>query len=190
MMMLHLLITMTITTQRIAAFGTTRLHISSRHKAIPFASGLTKLHSTNIGAVPSDSSQPRNYIYTQLNGNVGNLPYRRDLQHVLTTMEKAAYSAGEVTLATAGKIAVKATKANVRDLVTESDVQCQTLIKEIIMSEFPGDYFLGEEDIDTWGVGGDMATSEALTKALGIATQKDGGDDRVLFVVVSLLCLC
>lgn len=104
-------------------------------------------------------------------------------------MEKAAYSAGEVTLATAGKIAVKATKANVRDLVTESDVQCQTLIKEIIMSEFPEDFFLGEEDIDTWGVEGDMATSEALTKALGIATQKDGGGDRLLFVVVSLLCL-
>ncbi|KAL7483989.1 hypothetical protein ACHAW6_009637 [Cyclotella cf. meneghiniana] len=180
MIVLHLLITMLITTQRIAAFGTTRLQISkSRHKVVPFASDLTKLHSTNSGSQPIHY-----YIYTQLDDNVGNLPCRRDLQHVLATIEKAAYSAGEVTLATAGKIAIKATKANIRDLVTESDFQCQALIKEIIMSEFPGDFFLGEEDVDMRDVGGkEMTTSESLTKALGVAIPKDDGDDCLLFVV-------
>lgn len=187
MIVLHLLITMLITTQRIAAFATTRLQISkSRHKVVPFASDLTKLHSTNSGSQPIHY-----YIYTQLDDNVGNLPCRRDLQHVLATIEKAAYSAGEVTLATAGKIAIKATKANIRDLVTESDFQCQALIKEIIMSEFPGDFFLGEEDVDVRDIGGEeMTTSESLMKALGVAIPKDDGDDFLLFVVVSLLFLC
>eukprot|EP00804_Cyclotella_cryptica_P002044 CCRYP_017852-RB/>CCRYP_017852-RB protein AED:0.05 eAED:0.05 QI:66/1/1/1/1/1/3/842/224 len=170
-----------------AAFGTTRFQPSSRHKAIHFIPCSVKLHSTsNIDSVPPDASPKRNYIYTQLDPNVNHHPYRRNLQHVLTTIENAAYSAGEVTLATAGKIAVKSTKANIRDLVTESDVQCQMLIKEIIMSEFPGDLFLGEEDVNIGGVGEEMSTSEALTKALGIAPRNDDGQDRLLFVVVSL----
>ncbi|EED95586.1 predicted protein, partial [Thalassiosira pseudonana CCMP1335] len=87
----------------------------------------------------------------------------RDLQHVLTTIETAAYQAGQLALQTAGKIAIKSTKANIRDLVTESDLACQVVIRDTIMKEFRNDVFLGEEDVET----GDLASSEALRMALG-----------------------
>ena len=107
---------------------------------------------------------------------------QRDLAHVLQTIEHAAYSAGQIALSTAGKIAVKTSKANTRDLVTESDIECQRLIKEIILKEFPDDVFLGEEDIDL-SVDSSSASSEALMDALGMA--ESGTEDRLLFVVVS-----
>ena len=106
---------------------------------------------------------------------------RRDLKHVLQTIERAAYSAGEIALSTAGKIAVKSTKANARDLVTESDVECQQLIKEMILKEFPDDVFLGEEGIDLSG-DSSAASSDALRDAMGIAGRSDS-KDRLLFVV-------
>ena len=105
----------------------------------------------------------------------------RDLKHVLQTIERAAYSAGEIALSTAGKIAIKSTKANARDLVTESDVECQQLIKEMILKEFPDDVFLGEEGIDLSG-DSSAASSDALRDAMGIAGRSDS-KDRLLFVV-------
>ena len=82
----------------------------------------------------------------------------RDLQHILHTIEKAAYTAGQtVALVTAGQIDIKATKANTRDLVTESDVKCQRVIREIIRDEFPMDLFLGEEDEEE---GGDVSSCD------------------------------
>lgn len=86
----------------------------------------------------------------------------RDMQHVLATAERAAYQAGEIMKATFGKISISRTKVNDRDLVTESDVECQRIIKDIIRSEFPQDEFLGEEDV---GVGS-LASSEALKNAM------------------------
>eukprot|EP00581_Thalassiosira_minuscula_P031207 CAMPEP_0183785332 /NCGR_PEP_ID=MMETSP0739-20130205/66450_1 /TAXON_ID=385413 /ORGANISM="Thalassiosira miniscula, Strain CCMP1093" /LENGTH=383 /DNA_ID=CAMNT_0026029333 /DNA_START=235 /DNA_END=1387 /DNA_ORIENTATION=- len=130
------------------------------------------------------------FIYTCLDkddDSSSNNSSGRDLQHVLRTIEKAAYFAGQIALSTAGKIAVKSTKANARDLVTESDMECQSLIKAMILKEFPDDVFLGEEDIDLSGQDSSSASSEALKEALGI-TEKAGVDDRLLFVVVSL-CL-
>jgi hypothetical protein len=50
---------------------------------------------------------------------------RDDMQHVLRTMERAAYLAGELALSTSGKIGVRTTKANSRDLVTQNDLECQ-----------------------------------------------------------------
>ena len=74
---------------------------------------------------------------------------------------------------------------NARDLVTESDVECQRLIKEIILTEFPSDVFLGEEDVDLTSSDNSFASSGALRKALGIGSD-DGNDDRLIFVVVSV----
>ena len=124
------------------------------------------------------------YIYTQLDEETTSPPTKRNLQRILRTIEYAAYEAGEITLATSGKISIQNTKANVRDLVTESDIQCQSLIKEIITKEFPNDLFLGEEDVCP----GDVASSEALRDALsGNGASVD--EDCLLFVVVSLYVL-
>jgi hypothetical protein len=121
---------------------------------------------------------------------------RRDMQLVLRTMERAAYLAGEVALSTSGKIDVRSTKANSRDLVTRSDLECQRLVREIVTTECPNDVFLGEEDIDDLrrcddddaGVGGgsggsSIVNSDALRKSLDIAGGF-GDEDRLLFIVV------
>ena len=145
----------------------------------------------SFSLLPTSVHEKDSYIYTCLdeetdnrtsNNNIG---CQRDLRHVLHTIEKAAYSAGEIALSTAGRIAVKATKANARDLVTESDLKCQNLIKEIIQSEFPNDVFLGEEGIDLSG-DSSSASSNALKGALGIAEEDDSGNvaqDKLLFIV-------
>lgn len=62
--------------------------------------------------------------------------------------------------------ASQSTKANLRDLVTESDVRCQQVIKEIILKEFPNDLFLGEEDVDLSGDGGSSGASSAALEAV------------------------
>lgn len=145
---------------------------------------------------PSTSTSPApSFQYTQLQDNTSTsskISCNRDLQHVLTTIETAAYQAGQLALQTAGKIAIKSTKANIRDLVTESDLACQVVIRDTIMKEFRNDVFLGEEDVET----GDLASSEALRMALGVASQSreggvaDEGEDRLLFVVVGSCAAC
>ncbi|KAL7460359.1 hypothetical protein ACHAXS_000814 [Conticribra weissflogii] len=107
---------------------------------------------------------------------------KRDLSKVLYTIEKAAYQAGELALQTAGKIAVKSTKTNSRDLVTESDIECQKIIKEVILGEFPMDVFLGEEDVDLSSGNGSESSSGALRSALGLVAGGED-DDKLLFVV-------
>ena len=116
---------------------------------------------------------------------------RRDLQHVLQVMEKAAYLAGDITRATSGRIAVQMTKANERDLVTQSDLQCQRLIREVLSKEFPNDVFLGEEEEGDEGGETDTAitvpSSDALFNSLNSISQLGGGEeDRLLFIVVSV----
>ena len=77
--------------------------------------------------------------------NADHYETKRDLQNILQTAEKAAYEAGRIMIQTSGKIAVKDTKTNLADLVTESDYECQRVIKEVITRVYPNDYFLGEE---------------------------------------------
>ncbi len=115
----------------------------------------------------------------------------RNLQNILQTAEKAAYEAGKIMNQTSGKIAVKDTKTNLADLVTESDYECQRVIKEVITRDCPNDYFLGEEDVEP----GSFASSAALEKALKMSSKSsddspdnassdgDEVDERFLFVV-------
>lgn len=99
----------------------------------------------------------------------------RDLQQVIEVAENAAKTAGEVMLKTSGKIDVSKTKMNTQDLVTQSDIKCQRLIKDTILSEFPTDIFLGEEDVE--------AGSKASVFALNSALCSDLGQDQLLWIV-------
>lgn len=78
---------------------------------------------------------------------------------------------------TSGKIAVSKTKMNDADLVTDSDIACQQIIKETIQSMFPNDYFLGEEDVDP----GSLASSSALESAIGRESSSSNG--KLLWIV-------
>lgn len=154
-------------------------------RPLPYSYNLPDRPFTKAALSADPSSQRSEYIYTKLDNMLeggGNCQSKRDLQRVLTTIETAAYAAGEITLRTAGKIAIKSTKTNTRDLVTESDVACQSLIKDIISKDFPNDVFLGEEDVDLASDG----SAAALKKAL-VSSSID--DDRLLFVVVRELFL-
>lgn len=99
----------------------------------------------------------------------------RNMQNVIRTAEEAALKAGEIMRATSGNIAVSKTKMNAADLVTESDLECQRIIKEMIQMAFPTDDFLGEEDVDP----GSLASSEALTNAI----VNDSDDETLLWIV-------
>lgn len=193
----------------VGAGGTvSAFQLSSMHHVLKkFPRQTTRRHPSSTccrllaaAASDNDESEPSpSFIYTVLDDAENNeedaSSQKRDLAHVLQTMERAAYFAGQIALSTAGKIAVKTSKANAKDLVTESDIECQRLIKDIILSEFPNDVFLGEEDIDLSGGDSSVASSDALKSALGITAKEEGGDsdtgsdgeDRLLFVVVSVL---
>lgn len=148
-------------------------------------SSVIKLYST---AGDDNNSDPEeNFLYTTLDDDeIDNTSSsQRNLQHVLHTIEYAAYTAGQIALSTAGQIAVKSTKANIRDLVTESDVKCQQLIREIIMNEFTNDLFLGEEDVDL-STDSSGASSAALTAVLSCGNNSANTEeekDRLLFIV-------
>lgn len=98
----------------------------------------------------------------------------RDLQNILQTAEKAAFKAGEIMIQTCGKISISKTKASAADLVTESDIECQRVIQEIIQSDFPQDYFLGEEDVEP----GSFASSAALENALRASSVRDSNNNK------------
>ena len=165
--------------------------------------------SANDGAaLQGATSQSSTYSYTRLDDDDNGDDHRdtnasyivgRDMQHILEVMEKAAYLAGEITRTTSGRIAVQMTKANERDLVTQSDLQCQRLIREVLSKEFPGVVFLGEEAEDDEGddtvtTQTTIPSSDVLKNSLNnIGQQEDGGNEgRLLFVVVrvQLLLLC
>ena len=139
-----------------------------------FRRRLSSSSFTSIAQLKLTKDSPE-HIYTTLDDFTGNATSNRDLQHVLTTIESAAYAAGRIALQTSGKIAIKSTKTNMRDLVTESDVKCQEVIKEIITKEFPNDKFMGEEDVDL----SDDGSAVALRRAIGNVE-----DDCLLFIVV------
>lgn len=180
--------TAVIAFQTLSSSNQNHQHHNSLHRAR--ASSIHHVYRyrrCNNSVIQLHSSISKEDTYTQLdsidddNSSI-NINCKRNLEHVLQTIERAANSAGEIALSTAGKIAVKDTKANTRDLVTESDVACQNLIKDIILKEFPNDVFLGEEGIDLSG-DSSVASSDALKEALGIQSEDDKGEDRLLFVV-------
>mmetsp|Transcript_5947 Transcript_5947/g.8660 ORF Transcript_5947/g.8660 Transcript_5947/m.8660 type:complete len:377 (+) Transcript_5947:1222-2352(+) len=135
------------------------------HKPTALSTSTTS-HANDDGA--------NNFIYTTLDDDDDETifdsstfaPTSRNLQHVLHTIERAAYTASKIALATSGQIAVQSTKANLRDLVTESDLRCQQIIKQIVLEEFPRDLFLGEEDVDLSGGGGGGDSSVSSSAAL------------------------
>ena len=162
--------------------------------------------SANDGAaLQGATSQSSTYSYTRLDDDDNgddhrdtNASYiggrsRRDMQHILEVMEKAAYLAGEITRTTSGRIAVQMTKANERDLVTQSDLQCQRLIRDVLSKEFPGDVFLGEEAEDDEGddtvtTQTTIPSSDVLKNTLHNLVQQEGGgnEGRLLFIVVRM----
>ena len=96
-----------------------------------------------------------------------------DWQYVLHIAEDAARQAGEIMRQTTGRIAVQKTKSNVRDIVTDSDVACQQVIRQTVEAVFPDHAFLGEEDVAS----GSDASMRALKNAL------DDKEGRLLWIV-------
>lgn len=140
------------------------------------SSSLLKSTPTSFDtATTADHDNPE-FIYTILDNNDNSndnnnqiIKTRHNVQHILSTIEHAAHIASRIAISTSGIIDIQRTKANTRDLVTDSDIQCQNVIREIIMKEFPTALFLGEEDVvvvdnDDGGSGG--GSSEASSAAL------------------------
>lgn len=119
--------------------------------------------------------------YTQLEPGTATRGYNgeRSMSEVLRLAEEAALKAGEIMKRTAGKIAVSKTKSNSADLVTESDLECQRVIKEVITGAFPDDRFLGEEDVEA----GSDASASALRESLFGTKEALGDDDALMWVV-------
>ena len=159
---------------------------SNRNKRL-FPSRTTSLASS----ISSLSSSPSPYSILDENdeesdnqNNPSSYETKRNLQSILQTAEKAAYEAGKIMIQTSGKIAIADTKASLADLVTESDYECQRIIKEVIMKDCPEDYFLGEEDVEP----GSFASSNALENALKVTTTSsevvvEDEDEKLLFIV-------
>lgn len=109
--------------------------------------------------------------------NLGKEVSALDWQHVRLIAEDAARHAGVIMKQTTGRISVMDTKANVKDLVTESDVACQQIIQQIVESVYPDSIFLGEEDVAS----GREASVTALEQA--IATGNSGDAERLVWIV-------
>lgn len=109
---------------------------------------------------------------------------KRDLYHAMEIAKLAAERSGEVMLKTSGNInTIYKTKRedNAQDLVSESDFQCQQIIRETILQEFPNDLFLGEEDDED---SNSDASKMALLQGLLGETHDVGVDiDRFLWIV-------
>lgn len=122
------------------------------------------IHTTNAPANIDKQTSP-----TSL------LSHNRDLHKILDVAKQAALQAGGIMKATSGKIATKS-KANAADLVTASDVECQEVIKSVIMERFPQDFFLGEEDVDAGSVASVNALETVLSKS--IAQSNDDQENK------------
>jgi myo-inositol-1(or 4)-monophosphatase len=68
------------------------------------------------------------------------------LQNVAQVAEQAAREAGAIINAGMAGIELKS-KIGQRDIVTDADVKCQAVIKDVILTAFPSHKFLGEEDV-------------------------------------------
>ena len=101
-----------------------------------------------------------------------------DWQFVLHIAEDAARRAGEIMRQTTGRISVKSEKSNVRDIVTDSDIACQQVIRQTIDAVFPSALFLGEEDVGS----GSQASIHALQEALA-ASNNSTQEEQLLWIV-------
>jgi len=152
--------------RRVGKNGGTLALFSSASSPSSAAFQYTQLEdSPMVSSTSTSTSTSTSMSKDQYRGN-------RNLQHVLRIAENAALKAGEIMRSTSGKIAISNTKTNTADLVTESDILCQKVINDIIQNEFPGDCFLGEEDVGA----GSFASSSALDRALFITKKGEGGD--------------
>lgn len=102
-----------------------------------------------------------------------------DWQFVLHIAEDAARRAGEIMRQTTGRISVKNEKANLRDIVTDSDIACQQVIRQTIDAVFPSALFLGEEDVGS----GSQASIHALQEALATAASNSNQEEQLLWIV-------
>mmetsp|Transcript_12182 Transcript_12182/g.45202 ORF Transcript_12182/g.45202 Transcript_12182/m.45202 type:complete len:314 (-) Transcript_12182:43-984(-) len=83
---------------------------------------------------------------------------------VLATAERAARSAGQLMRENMGA-EVKEQKLNFRDVVTETDLKCEKVIREAFQSDFPSFCMLGEESVEPGSKMSMAALKEALKKA-------------------------
>jgi myo-inositol-1(or 4)-monophosphatase len=136
----------------------------------PFFSSHFDIRATQQGNRVRTSAKGIHYNVSPLKGKMN-----RDVDHMLRVAEKAAMEAGKIMKETSGNIDIAKTKANAADIVTESDIKCQQVIKAIVQENFPDDMFLGEEDVET----GSMESSDSLKNAL-----KDSMDKKSFLWVV------
>ena len=142
-----------------------------------------KLLSSSLSSLSSSINNEEDqhvYTYTTLNPTINNnkneYQTKRNLQSVLHTAEKAAYQAGQIMIQTSGKISISKTKVNTSDLVTESDLECQRVIKEIVKHDWPLDSFLGEEDVEPGSVASENALDQVLSLSNPSGSIKEDGD--------------
>lgn len=137
--------------------------------------------STNT-ATTNASSEYKHHTELDPYTQADTYPYTsRDMQKVIQVAEEAAFKVTKLMMETSGNIAVSKTKMNAADLVTESDIECQRIIKQTISHHFPMDNFLGEEDLDA----GSTASINGLSNALSNAVQDDDDNakEKLLWIV-------
>ena len=125
-------------------FGRLHASSSSSSSVTSFIGKMNRTFSSTTTTTTTLHSTPRTY------------------QDILQVAVEAAKQAGSIMKRTTGQIEVSKTKVNTADLVTESDLECQRIIRKVILDAFPNDSFLGEEDIDA----GRNASISALQRAL------------------------
>ena len=122
------------------------------------------------------------------------MPPTEELLQLLEAAIKASTEAGKIIASNMGGTEVSKLKANPRDLLTEIDPLCESVIKEIILGTFPDHDFLGEEQVDP----GNHASAAALEMKLndtGKGTKSDylwivdpiDGKHFVSFLIQNLL---
>jgi len=79
---------------------------------------------------------------------------------LLYVAEKAAKKAGELIAASPPSLMER--KANSRDLLTQTDLASEKLIKQMILDHFPGHQILGEEDVSPGSANSAKALADAL----------------------------
>lgn len=80
---------------------------------------------------------------------------------VLAAAVRAASEAGALMKANVGAEVLK-TKFNPKDLLTEVDGQCQTVIEKVVSKQFPDHALLGEENVEPGAAASTVALSNAL----------------------------
>lgn len=86
---------------------------------------------------------------------------------MLAAAVHAASEAGALMKAKLGADVVK-TKFNPKDLLTEVDGQCQTVIEKVVSKQFPDHVLLGEENVEPGAAASTVALSDALEKKEGV----------------------